>query len=79
MEAEEVRTIREDIAELREAVKDVSTVVNDLRVMLAGNYILKQDFEDYKKGMETSRRWWSGFIITLSGAFAAIVNLLWKP
>ncbi|MBC2723290.1 MAG: hypothetical protein HGJ97_11505, partial [Desulfosporosinus sp.] len=47
MEAEEVRTIREDIAELREAVKDVSTVVNDLRVMLAGNYILKQDFEDY--------------------------------
>jgi len=75
---EEVQTIKEDIAEIKEAVKDVSTVVNDMRVLLAGNYITKQDFEEFKKGMETTRRWWSGFIITLAGAFAAIVNLLWK-
>lgn len=75
---EEVRTIKEDITEIKEAVKDVSTVVNDMRVLIAGNYITKQDFEELKKRAETSRRWWSGFIITMAGAFAAIVNLLWK-
>lgn len=74
---EEIRTIKKDIAEIKEAVKDVSTVVNDMRVLLAGNYITKQDFEDYKKGAETGRRWWSGFVIALAGAFATIVNVLW--
>ncbi|SDI24237.1 hypothetical protein [Desulfosporosinus hippei] len=75
---EEVQTIKKDIAEIKEAVKDVSTVVNDMRVLLAGNYITKQDFEDYKKGTENSRRWWSGFVIALAGAFATIVNVLWR-
>jgi len=79
MDEGEARTIKEDIAEIKETIKDVSTVVNDMRVLLAGNYITKQDFEEFKKGMETNRRWWSGFIIALAGAFAAIVNLLWKP
>lgn len=75
---EEVQTIQKDIAEIKEAVKDVSTVVNDMRVLLAGNYITKQDFEDYKKGTENSRRWWSGFVIALAGAFATVVNVLWS-
>ncbi|MCO1604114.1 hypothetical protein [Desulfosporosinus nitroreducens] len=75
---EEVQTIKKDIAEIKEAVKDVSTVVNDMRVLLAGNYITKQDFEDYKKGTENNRRWWSGFVIALAGAFATIVNVLWN-
>ncbi|MCO5388085.1 hypothetical protein [Desulfosporosinus sp.] len=74
----EVQTIKKDIGEIKEAVKDVSAVVNDMRVLLAGNYITKRDFEDYKKGTETSRRWWSGFVIALAGAFATIVNVLWS-
>ena len=74
----EVKTIKKDIAEIKESVKDVSTVVNDMRVLLAGNYITKQDFEEFKKEAETSRRWWSGFITALAGAFAAIVNLIWN-
>lgn len=75
---EEVKTIKKDIAEIKEAVKEVSTVVNDMRVLLAGNYITKRDFEEYKKGIESSRRWWSGFVIALAGAFATIVNVLWN-
>lgn len=75
---EEVQTIKRDIAEIKEAVKEVSSVVNDMRVLLAGNYVTKNDFEKYKKEAETSRRWWSGFIIALAGAFAAIVDLIWK-
>ena len=78
MEEGEARTIKEDIAEIKEAVKDVSAVVNDMRVLLAGSYITKKEFEEFKKGFETDRRWWSGFVIALAGAFAAIVNVLWK-
>ncbi|MDR3539793.1 MAG: hypothetical protein P4L69_02320 [Desulfosporosinus sp.] len=78
MEEKEVRTIKEDIAEIKETVKDVSAVVGDMRVLLAGNYITKQDFEKFKKDSETSRRWWLGFIIALTGACAAIVSILWK-
>lgn len=75
---EEVQIIKKDIAEIKESVKGVSTVVNDMRVLLAGNYITKRDFEEFKKSMETSRRWWSGFIVALAGVFATIVSLLWK-
>lgn len=78
MEAEEAKTIKEDIAEIKEAVKNVSTVVNDMRVQIASNYFTKEDFEKFKKDAETSRRWWSGYIIALAGAFATVVNLFWK-
>lgn len=77
MEDGEAQTIKKDISEIKEAVKDVSTVVNDMRVLIAGNYITKKDFEEFKKGAETSRRWWSGFIIAVAGAIATIMSLLW--
>ena len=78
MEEREVKTFREDIAEIKETVKDVAEVVNDMRVLLAGNYVTKQDFEKFKKEFEGNRRWWSGFIIAVIGACAAILKLLWK-
>lgn len=75
---EEVQIIKKDIAEIKESVKGVSAVVNDMRVLLAGNYVTKRDFEEFKKSMETSRRWWSGFIVALAGVFATIVSFFWK-
>ena len=78
MEEGKVKTIKEEITEIKETVKDVSAVVNDMRVLIAGNYVTKQDFEEYKKESVTNTRWWSGFIITLMGACTALVNLLWK-
>jgi len=78
MEDKEAQTLKLDIAEIKEAVKDVSSVVNDMRVLLAGNYVTKQDFEEYKKGTTSNRRWWAGFIIALAGAFVAMVNIFGK-
>ena len=78
MDDGEVQTLKIDIAEIKVAVKDVSAAVNDMRVLLAGNYVTKQDYEEYKKGTATNRRWWAGFIIAVAGAFVAIVNILWK-
>lgn len=76
MDDGEIQTLKVDIAEIKEAVKDVSAVVSDMRVLLAGNYVTKQDFEEYKRGTTSSRRWWAGFIIAVAGAFVAIVNIL---
>ncbi|MDR3601827.1 MAG: hypothetical protein P4L49_15305 [Desulfosporosinus sp.] len=78
MDDKEVQTLKVDIAEIKEAVKDVSAVVSDMRVLLAGNYVTKHDFEEYKKGTTINRRWWAGFIIAVAGAFVAVVNSLWK-
>ncbi|ODA39711.1 hypothetical protein [Desulfosporosinus sp. BG] len=74
MEDKEVQTLKADIAEIKDAVKEVSAVVNDMRVLLAGNYVTKRDFEEYKKGTSINHRWWAGFVIAVTGAFLAIVN-----
>jgi hypothetical protein len=78
MDDREARILKADITEIKEAVRDVSVAVNDMRVLLAGNYVTKQDFEDYKKGAIINRRWWAGFIIALAGACVTIVSILWK-
>lgn len=78
MDARELKSLKEDIAEIKEAVRDVSVVLNDMRVLLAGNYVTKQDLEDYKRGATISRRWWAGFVIAVSGAFLTIASLFWK-
>ena len=78
MEGKEVQILKADIVEIKEAVKDVSAVVNDMRVLLAGNYVTKLDFEEYKKGATINRRWWAGYIIALAGACVTIVSILWK-
>lgn len=76
MEDSEVLMIKADVSEIKEAVKDVSAVVNDMRVLLAGNYITKQDFEEYKRLTEKSRRWWASFVIAVAGACAATVDII---
>lgn len=78
MDDREAQIFKADIAEIKEAVRDVSVVVNDMRVLLAGNYVTKQDFEDYKKGTTINRRWWAGYIIALAGACVTIASILWK-
>lgn len=75
MEESEIRWMKEAMVEIKENVKDVGAAVNDMRVILAGNYVTKQDFEDYKKEEKLNRRWWAGFILTLSGAITALFNL----
>lgn len=75
MEDAEIRWLKEEMVEIKEVVKDVAEVVNDMRVLVAGNYVTKQDFEEYKKEDKTSRRWWGGFIITVVGVFTGLLNI----
>jgi len=75
MEDAEISWLKEEMDEIKETVKDVAEVVNDMRVLVAGNYVTKADFEKYKNEEKTSRRWVVGFIITVIGAFTALLNI----
>lgn len=74
----EVQDLKDDVKEIKGDVKDVATAVNDLRVIIAGNYVTKTEFDEYKKEEKTSRRWWAGFIITAAGVVMTAINLIFN-
>jgi|GEM_PF-3479263 hypothetical protein len=41
---EELDSIKEDIKEIKEGIKEITGNVNNLRVLIAGDYITKADF-----------------------------------
>ena len=75
MEDSEIRWLKEEMVQIKETVKDVSEVVNDMRVLVAGNYVTKQDFEEFKRVEKTSRNWLAGFLITVVGVFTTLLNI----
>lgn len=48
----DVQGIREDLSEVKECLGDLSRAVTDLRVLVAGNYITKDDFTEFQKVSE---------------------------
>lgn len=70
----ELEALKEDIADIKETMKDVSATVNDMRVLLAGNYLTRSDFEKYKTDEKNSRRWWAGFVIAASSIIMTIIS-----
>lgn len=74
----ETQALKEDVTEIKDTVKSVESTVNDLRVLLAGSYVTKTEFDEYKKEEKTNRRWWAGFIITAAGVVMTIINLIFS-
>ena len=64
----DVQSIKDDINEVKEAVKDLTKAFNDLRVLVAGDYVKKKEFDAYKKE-ETESRW---KLATLTASISAI-------
>lgn len=75
MENLEILCIKNEIGEIKQTVKNVEEIVNDMRVLIAGNYITKHDFEEYQRGEKSFRRWFAGFVITAVGVFTAVLNV----
>lgn len=82
-----MQQIKENVEEIKTTVKDVQEKVNDLRVLLAENYVtrkevekLKEDaqnaLEGHKKEDQSSRRWWATFIIAATGLLMTLINVL---
>lgn len=85
----EIKTMKEDITETKDTVKRVESVVNDMRVLLAGNYITRKEFDKHKtmederfekheEKERNGRRWWSATIITIVGIGFAILKAIFK-
>lgn len=72
----EVQALKDDVTEIKGDVKDVAAAIADLRVLIAGSYVTKTEFEEYKKEEKVGRRWWAGFIITAAGVVMTIINFL---
>jgi len=41
---EELDSIKEDIKEIKDGIKEITSNVNNLRVLIAGDYVTKTDF-----------------------------------
>lgn len=72
----ETKALQDDVAEIKDTVKNVETTVTDLRVLLAANYVTRREFDKYKEEEMTSRRWWAGFVITSAGLLVAVINII---
>jgi len=75
---QEVQLLREDVTEIKGDVKNVHCAITELRVLIAGNYVTKTEFNEHKADEKNSRRWWAGFIIAAVGVFITLVNVFWK-
>lgn len=76
MSGTETQELRDDITEIKGDVKEMRKDVSSLAIQLAGNYITRKEFEQYKKDHITSLRWWAGFVITGGGVLVAVVNAI---
>ncbi|MFZ5687864.1 MAG: hypothetical protein ACOY9Y_06690 [Bacillota bacterium] len=48
----DVQSIRQDIGEVKQALSDLNKSVTDLRVLVAGNYVTKEDFLKFQEASE---------------------------
>jgi len=49
----EVKALKEDIAEIKASLKEIFTMVNDMRVSIAGEYVTRKDKSDCQKEVLT--------------------------
>jgi len=70
----EVKGLKEDVTEIKSDVKDIHNTLGDLKVLIAGNYVTKTEFEKHKLEATNALRWWAGYVITAAGLIMAILN-----
>lgn len=49
MSGQEIQGIRDDLAEIKRSLGELTRVVADLRVQVAGNYVTKAEYTDHLK------------------------------
>lgn len=61
----DLQEIKEDVKEVKEAVKGVAEKLTDLRLLVAGDYAKKAEFDDFRKN-----------VYKIIGAFGAVVTVV---
>jgi len=85
MSDNEVQHLKEGMTEIKADVKEILTMVNDMRVTLAGEYTTKAEkiscqanilslLKEHEDKERVTRRWWAGFILSASGALMTLIS-----
>lgn len=67
--------LREDIREIKTSQQQIRDSLADLRVLVAGNYVSKAEFAEYKKDHIAHHRWLWGAVTSVIGLFISIIAL----
>lgn len=57
-----------------ETLNDLQKDVSDLKVLVVGDYVTRDEFSDYKKEQTNSLRWGMGFVFVVGGLLWSIVS-----
>lgn len=80
--ANEVKSLKEDVVEIKSDVKDIGKALQNLHLLIIGNYVTRQEFEGkfekHEQEEKTSRRFWVGTIIAGCGLIFGITTYLFK-
>jgi hypothetical protein len=49
MANEELQAMKEDITEIKQTVKETNKALNDLNVLVAGNYVKREELDEFQK------------------------------
>lgn len=49
MANEELQSLKEDITEIKQTVKETNKALNDLAVLVAGNYAKREELDEFQK------------------------------
>lgn len=49
MANEELQSLKEDITEIKQTVKETNKALNDLAVLVAGNYVKREELDEFRK------------------------------
>jgi len=73
----ELQSLKEDVAEIKAGVKELSSGLNDLRVLIAGDYVKRDEFEDMKRENNEAHKsiigWIIGLCVSILGVFSYLV------
>lgn len=57
-----------------ETLNNLQKDVSDLKVLVVGDYVTRDEFSDYKKEQTNSLRWGMGFVFVVGGLLWSIVS-----
>lgn len=72
----EVEMLRDDVTEIKGDVKEIHKSLSDLRVLIAGGYVTKKEFEEYKRDELAGKRQLAAGVVAIAGIVATFVSAL---
>lgn len=73
MSGSDVEYIKEGLTDVKDTLKELTHNVNDLRILIAGEYLTKKEFDKYKQTKSNTEWKIAGIVFTISAiAFSAM-------